>query len=134
MITLSVITLVACNCSLKLTCCSSVMFHNKDLPIFITLSINLFWIRETVFKTCSCYVLIFRLYQSPKRNKTFLCVCFNSEKDSQLSTELEATQKLYLCLTALRRITWVGVNCSKCDCSTVICSTLLAGNQLLNTK
>jgi hypothetical protein len=29
---------------------------------------------------------------------------------------------------------WVGVNCSKCDCSTVICLTLLAGNQLLDTK
>ena len=29
---------------------------------------------------------------------------------------------------------WVGVNCSKFDCLTIICSTLLAGNQLLDTK
>jgi hypothetical protein len=28
---------------------------------------------------------------------------------------------------------WVGVNCSNCDCSTRNCSTLLAGNQLLDT-
>jgi hypothetical protein len=28
----------------------------------------------------------------------------------------------------------VGVNCSKFDCSTIICLTLLAGNQLLDTK
>ena len=30
--------------------------------------------------------------------------------------------------------TWVGVNCSNCDCSTRICSTLLAANQLLDTN
>jgi hypothetical protein len=29
---------------------------------------------------------------------------------------------------------WVGVNCSNCDCSTRICSTLLAANQLLDTN
>ncbi len=29
---------------------------------------------------------------------------------------------------------WVGVNCSKFDCSTINWSTLLAGNQLLDTK
>ncbi len=31
-------------------------------------------------------------------------------------------------------IFWVGVNCSNCDCSTRICSTLLAANQLLDTN
>ncbi len=33
--------------------------------------------------------------------------------------------------TNLDMFTRVGVNCSKFDCSTIICSTLLAGNQLL---
>ena len=31
-------------------------------------------------------------------------------------------------------IVWVGVNCSKFDCSTINWLTLLAGNQLLDTK
>jgi hypothetical protein len=33
-----------------------------------------------------------------------------------------------------RHLGRVGVNCSKFDCSTINWSTLLAGNQLLNTK
>ncbi len=46
-------------------------------------------------------------------------------------------QRYYLFKIILwNRITsvWVGVNCSKFDCSTIISSTLLAANQLLDTK
>ncbi len=50
-----------------------------------------------------------------------------------------------VCLKCVKRISWntfiwklrdywVGVNCSKFDCSTINWSTLLAGNQLLDTK
>ncbi len=37
-------------------------------------------------------------------------------------------------LNTEREFSWVGVNCSKFDCSTINWSTLLAGNQLLHTK
>ncbi len=62
------------------------------------------------------------------------------------AVKLEIEKKIFLLIQIHSGLEWiesfaakqeqfrVGVNCSKFNCSTVICLTLLAGNQLLDTK
>ena len=50
---------------------------------------------------------------------------------TQLSVNL---MKFYLPFLHFSSLLWVGLKCLKFDCSTINWSTLLAGNQLLNTK
>ncbi len=93
---------------------------------------NLHWYsafkRYTVTEFAFClFKLQRKSSKQPWNLKKFL---FNDHRVLIDSSHWEKKPNLEFRVTS----SWVGVNCSKFDCSTINWSTLLAGNQLLDTK